>query len=81
MFILIFYSIVGLFVSFVGSEILSTSSKDYGLLGQLVVIPFISGIVVTLYELSWLNIILFTPLILTLTWVIVSSLPTVNGGA
>lgn len=86
LFLLVFYGLLITILGFVGQELLinnliTENTKEYTLLGTTVSIDFVGGIVASLIELGWLNVILFTPLGLTLAWIVISSLPSVNGGA
>ena len=71
--IIIFYAFITIMIAyFFGLEsnnIYSTEEKT-----------FFSLVITGFTGLGWLNAVIFTPLLLVIAWIILSSLPTINGG-
>ena len=79
-FILLFYTVLTIYMGFIGSTINTNLDADYGEANNklMSIDNIISG-----YSLLpvWINTIIFSTFILVLTFIIVTSLPTFNGGA
>jgi len=77
--LIVFYTLLSITMMFIGSSINieSPTLSTY----DNVILPF-DNIITGFSSLPvWINTLLFTPLLLLLTWIIVSSLPTINGGS
>jgi len=77
---MIYYTVLSITMSFIGGTIANIESPNITTYDNIIQ-PF-SNVITGFSALpSWINTLLFTPLIITLTWIVVSSLPTINGGS
>jgi hypothetical protein len=84
---LVFYAVIFVFIGFAygddNSQITSATIQDYCFLGICTSnLGFAGQIIAGLNEIpAWVNAVIFTPLIFTLTFLFITSLPTMSGGS
>ena len=80
--VLMFYSITFIFIGYYYGDTARVNQIPATTAGGSSLFGFIGNIISGVSGLPWwVNTIVFTPLIIILGWIIVSSLPTINGGA
>lgn len=76
--LLLFYGCIFVFYGYA----FSTSDTDIGTSNQSLGTFTFSNVITGIMNVPfWINAVIFTPLVLTLTFLIVTSLPTFNGGS